>query len=87
MTLQLDHRVARLDQAPVSVALVKSTRRDVLTVPATALVATAGGNYAIDALEGSRRVALQVTPGMFADGYVEIEGAGVHEGLTVTQSQ
>jgi peptidoglycan hydrolase-like protein with peptidoglycan-binding domain len=87
VTLELDHRVARLDQAPVSVALVKSTRRNVLTVPATALVATAGGGYAIEALEGNRRVALPVTPGMFADGYVEIEGAGVHEGLTVTQSQ
>jgi peptidoglycan hydrolase-like protein with peptidoglycan-binding domain len=87
VTLQLDHRVARLDQAPVSVGLVKSTRRNVLTVPATALVATAGGGYAVYALEGNRRVALPVTPGMFADGYVEIEGAGIHEGLTVTQSQ
>ncbi|HEV3284637.1 MAG TPA: peptidoglycan-binding protein [Solirubrobacteraceae bacterium] len=87
VTLELDHRVARLDAAPVSVALAKSIRRNVLTVPATALVATAGGGYAIEALEGGRRVAITVTPGMFAGGYVEIEGAGVHEGLTVTQSQ
>jgi hypothetical protein len=87
VTLALDHPVARLDKAPVSVELVKSIRRDVLAVSATALVATAGGGYAIEALEGTRRVELAVTPGMFANGYVEIEGAGVHEGLTVTEPQ
>jgi peptidoglycan hydrolase-like protein with peptidoglycan-binding domain len=87
VTLALAHPVAHLDQAPVSVALVKSVRRDVLTVPATALIATAGGGYAVQALEGNRRVALPVTPGMFANGYVEVEGPGIHEGLTVLESQ
>ena len=85
VTLALDHPVARLDKAPVSVELVKSIRRDVLAVGATALVATAGGGYAVWALVNDRRVALPVTPGMFANGYVEIEGAGVHRGLTVTE--
>ncbi len=56
VTLALEHPVAHLDEAPVSVELVKSIRRDVLTVPATALTATAGGGYAIEALEGARRV-------------------------------
>ncbi|HEX3512235.1 MAG TPA: peptidoglycan-binding domain-containing protein [Solirubrobacteraceae bacterium] len=83
VTLALEHRVARLDEAPVSVELVKSVQHDALTVPATALVATAGGGYAIEVLEGARRVPLPVTPGMFAQGYVEIEGAGVRSGLTV----
>jgi len=87
VTLALDHPVARLDKAPVSVELVKSIRRNVLAVPATALVATAGGGYAIEALVGARRVELAVTPGVFANGYVEIEGAGVHEGLNVTEPQ
>jgi hypothetical protein len=32
-------------------------------------------------------VKLSVTPGMFANGYVEIEGPGVHEQLTVTEPQ
>jgi peptidoglycan hydrolase-like protein with peptidoglycan-binding domain len=85
VTLALDRAVARLDKAPVSVQLVKAISRDVLAVPATALVATAGGGYAIQALEGGRRVELPVTPGMFANGYVQIEGAGVHEGLTVLE--
>jgi len=38
-------------------------------------------------LAGTRRVALAVTPGMFADGYVQVEGPGVREGLTVIESE
>jgi peptidoglycan hydrolase-like protein with peptidoglycan-binding domain len=87
VTLTLEHRLAHLDEAPVSVELVKSIRRNVLAVPATALTATIGGGYAIEVLEGARRVALAVTPGMFANGYVQVEGAGVREGLTVIESQ
>jgi membrane fusion protein, multidrug efflux system len=87
VTVTLDHPVAHLDQAPVSVALVESIRRHVLTVPATALTATAGGGYAVEALEGTRRVPIAVTPGMFAGGYVEVEGVGIHAGLTVLESQ
>ncbi len=87
VTLVLERRVAHLDEAPVSVELVKSIRRDVLAVPATALTATAGGGYAIEVLGGARRVALAVTPGMFANGYVQVEGPGVREGLTVIESE
>jgi peptidoglycan hydrolase-like protein with peptidoglycan-binding domain len=93
VTIALEHHVAHLDEAPVSVELVKSIRRNVLTVPATALIATAGGGYAVEALASSpegerdRRVTMPVTPGMFAGGYVQVEGAGVREGLTVIESQ
>jgi multidrug efflux pump subunit AcrA (membrane-fusion protein) len=87
VTLTLDHPVARLDQAPVSVELVKNVAPNALTVPATALVATAGGGYAIETLQAGRLVEIPVTPGMFANGYVQIEGAGVREGMTVTESQ
>jgi peptidoglycan hydrolase-like protein with peptidoglycan-binding domain len=87
VTITLEHHVAHLDEAPVSVELVKSIRRNVLTVPATALIATAGGGYAVEALEQDRRVTVPVTPGMFADGYVQVEGAGVREGMTLIESQ
>jgi peptidoglycan hydrolase-like protein with peptidoglycan-binding domain len=87
VTLALEHRVAHLDEAPVSVELVKSIRRDVLAVPATALTATAGGGYAIETLQNDRRVALRVTPGMFANGYVQVQGEGLREGLTVLESE
>jgi peptidoglycan hydrolase-like protein with peptidoglycan-binding domain len=85
VTVVLDRPVAHLDEAPVSVALVRQVRRHVLAVPATALFATAGGGYAVQAVKGSRRVELAVTPGMFADGFVQIEGRGVHRGLRVTE--
>lgn len=87
VTLALAHRVRRLDQAPVSVELVQSVRRNVLAVPATALVAVAGGGYAIEVLEGSRKTQLPVTPGMFANGYVQVEGSGLHEGQTVIEAE
>jgi peptidoglycan hydrolase-like protein with peptidoglycan-binding domain len=87
VTLALAHRVRRLDQAPVSVQLVESIRRNVLAVPATALVATAGGGYAIEVLEGGRRAELPVTPGMFADGYVQVQGSGLHESQTVIEAE
>ena len=63
VTLTLDHPVSRLDEAPVSVELVKNVSHNVLAVPATALTATAGGGYAIEALEGDHRVEVPVTPG------------------------
>jgi peptidoglycan hydrolase-like protein with peptidoglycan-binding domain len=87
VTITLDRPVAHLDEAPVSVELVKSIRRNVLAVPATALIATAGGTYAVEALEQDHRVAVPVTPGMFAAGYVQVEGTGVREGMTVIESQ
>jgi peptidoglycan hydrolase-like protein with peptidoglycan-binding domain len=87
VTITLNHHVAHLDEAPVSVELVKSVRRDVLTVPATALIATAGGGYTLEALGWDGRVTVPVIPGMFADGYVQVEGAGVREGMTVIESQ
>jgi peptidoglycan hydrolase-like protein with peptidoglycan-binding domain len=87
VTITLEHPVAHLDEAPVSVELVKGVRHNVLTVPATALIATAGGGYAIEALAGDRRVTVPVTSGTFAGGYVQVEGAGVREGMTVIESQ
>jgi multidrug efflux pump subunit AcrA (membrane-fusion protein) len=87
VTVTLDHPAAHLDQAPVSVELVKSIRRNVLTVPATALIATAGGGYAVEALADGRRVPVAVTPGMFSSGYVQVEGPGVRDGMTVIESE
>jgi hypothetical protein len=67
----------RLDEAPVSVEIARTTRRHVLAVPVQALVARAGGGYAVERADG--RLA-GVTPGMFADGYVEIVGGAIREG-------
>ncbi len=73
-------RATRLDQAPVSVELVSERRRDVLAVPATALIGVAGGGYAVQTPTGGQ---IAVTPGLFADGMVEVSGRSLREGLRV----
>ena len=78
--------LAGLDQATVSVNFVQQRARHVLSVPVTALLATAGGGYTVQEAAAPRRL-LHVTPGLFAAGYVQISGAGVHPGLRVTDSQ
>jgi peptidoglycan hydrolase-like protein with peptidoglycan-binding domain len=87
VTMALDRPVAHLDKAPVSVELVKNVRHNVLAVPATALVALSGGGYAVQTLQGIRRVQVPVTTGMFAGGYVEVEGPALREGITVLEPQ
>jgi hypothetical protein len=80
-------RVTSLDQAPVTVGFAKERRRRALSVPVTALVATAGGRYAVDVVEGARHRRVPVTPGIFANGYVEISGAGLAAGQRVVDAQ
>ncbi len=87
VTITLDHAVSHLDEAPVSVELVKSIRRNVLTVPATALIATAGGGYAIETLRAGSPTPVAVTPGMFSGGYVQVEGPQIHAGMSVIESE
>jgi hypothetical protein len=66
--------LGHLDAAPVSVRLARSRRHHVLTVPVTALVATKGGDYAVEvARAGGGTQLVAVTPGLFAGGYVEVD--------------
>jgi peptidoglycan hydrolase-like protein with peptidoglycan-binding domain len=74
-------RDGRIDGAPVSISLETGRTKDALSVPVTALVATAPGRYAVE-LAGSRRL-VGVTLGSFADDWVEVEGAGLTPGTRV----
>jgi len=80
------HRSAGLDQAAVSVNFVSERARNVLSVPVTALVATSGARYALQEASAPHSL-LPVTVGLFAAGYVEVSGSGIHAGLAVTDSQ
>jgi multidrug efflux pump subunit AcrA (membrane-fusion protein) len=75
--------VTGLDQAPVTVDLTDEVRRDVFVVPVEALLGTAGGGYAIEVSAAGGRRQVPVEPGLFADGYVEVEGDGLREGMEV----
>lgn len=78
--LRSERGVGRLDQAPVIVELARETRRDVLAVPVTALIARPGGGYAVSVVRGAARREVPVRPGLFADGYVELTGGSVRAG-------
>jgi peptidoglycan hydrolase-like protein with peptidoglycan-binding domain len=84
IALTHDASGAGLDQAPVSVSITKETKRHVLVVPVTSLLARAGGRYAVEveAATGRRRL-VAVTPGLYAGGYVEITGGALREGMRV----
>jgi hypothetical protein len=77
---------AHLDQAVVSVDFTQAIARHVLCVPVTALLATPGAGYAVQEAAHPQRL-IPVSTGLFAAGYVQVSGAGVHPGLRVTNSQ
>jgi multidrug efflux pump subunit AcrA (membrane-fusion protein) len=76
-------KVPNLEDAPVTVELVEDLRRDVLAVPVESLVGTAGGEYAVVVSDADGRRQVPVEVGLFADGYVEVEGEGLREGMAV----
>jgi hypothetical protein len=77
------HRIPALDGAAVNVLFTERVRRDVLSVPLTALVAVGGERFAVYVREGGARRPLVVTPGLAAGGYVEVDGDGLRAGMTV----
>ena len=74
--------VRAYDQAGVHVIFTADTRKDVLTVPVSALLALAEGGYGVELVEGATSTYVPVTTGLFADGRVEISG-GVSQGAKV----
>jgi peptidoglycan hydrolase-like protein with peptidoglycan-binding domain len=70
-------KLGSFDEAPVDVTFVSSQRKDVLTVPITALLALVEGGYGVQVVEGDTTRIVAVKTGMFAGGRVEISGDGI----------
>jgi peptidoglycan hydrolase-like protein with peptidoglycan-binding domain len=83
VVLDSSRGASRLDGAPVTVGIAQETRRRVLCVPVTALLARAGGGYAVEVVQGGRRRIVPVKTGLFANGLVEISGRGIAPGTKV----
>jgi peptidoglycan hydrolase-like protein with peptidoglycan-binding domain len=79
---------AGLDQAPVQVAITQQRADGVLAVPVTALLATAGGGYAVQ-VAGPHGRLIPVTTGLFDDAtaLVAVTGTGLTAGLPVAIAQ
>jgi hypothetical protein len=84
VTLTNESAAGTLDQAPVSVSITAASKKGVLAVPVTALLAQPNGNYAVAVRSGGERRLVTVQPGLFGDGgLVEVTGAGLAAGELV----
>jgi peptidoglycan hydrolase-like protein with peptidoglycan-binding domain len=78
----------RLDQAPVDVYVTTQTRKGVLAVPVTALLALKEGGYAVEAVDpAGQHHLVAVRLGVFSGGMVEVSGAGLRAGTKVVTAQ
>jgi peptidoglycan hydrolase-like protein with peptidoglycan-binding domain len=75
----------RLDQAPVNVSITTESVEGALVIPVDALLALAGGGYAVEIAEGRAHHLTAVTLGLFddANGLVQVSGRGLSAGQRV----
>jgi multidrug efflux pump subunit AcrA (membrane-fusion protein) len=74
-----------LDQAPVNVQITTESVENVLAVPVDALLALAGGGYAVEVAEAGVHRLVAVIVGVFddAEGLVQVSGRGLSAGQRV----
>jgi peptidoglycan hydrolase-like protein with peptidoglycan-binding domain len=88
VSVRLLHQAAagQLVQAPVSVSITTDSVKNALVVPVNALLALAGGGYAIEVVDRARlHRLLPVTLGLFDDaqGLVQVSGSGLQAGQRI----
>ncbi|MFF0340038.1 peptidoglycan-binding protein [Kribbella sp. NPDC004875] len=75
--------VSAWSSAATDVTFTASERKNVLTVPVAALVALREGGFGVEVTDGTASRYVPVKTGLFANGQVEISGAGIKAGTTV----
>jgi peptidoglycan hydrolase-like protein with peptidoglycan-binding domain len=83
VTLNDPRAPGRLDQAPVDVRFESERRKRVLSVPVNALLALREGGYGVEVMDAGASRIVPVQTGLFANGRVEVSGAGLRQGMTV----
>jgi Putative peptidoglycan binding domain len=83
ITLDATPPEATLDQAPVNVNITTQRADNVLAVPVNALLALAGGGYAVQVVAGKTSHLVAVTTGMYSNNLVQVSGSGIAEGMHV----
>ena len=71
---QVPASVRDLNEVDVQIKLVEEIAAGATVVPVSALVATGDGNFAVEAVTTTGTTFVQVEPGMFSDGWVEVTG-------------
>lgn len=83
-----DSLAVGFDEAPVDVLVITDQRLGAMAVPVSSLLALAEGGYAVEVDRGNGQTALvAVDPGMYADGYVEVEADGLQPGDRVVMAR
>ncbi len=75
--------IGNLESGPARVRIAADTRRGVLAVPVTALLALREGGYGVQVRRGAQSTLVAVKTGMFSGGMVEISGGGIQAGVPV----
>jgi hypothetical protein len=84
VSLTRPQAAGNLDQAPVTVNIVSARTTGVLAVPVSALVALAGGGYAVDVIGAHDTSHLvPVSTGLFSSTLVQVTGPGLAAGREV----
>jgi hypothetical protein len=83
VTLDSTPAGATLDQAPVNVNITSQSAAGVLAVPVNALLALAGGGYAVQVVTGPTSHLVRVTTGLYSSTLVQVSGTGIAAGERV----
>lgn len=83
VSLDEDVKGPRLDSTPVEVQFESERRKNVLSVPVSALVANPDGGYAVVVVDSGSRRTIPVDTGVFSQGRVEVAGDELREGMLV----
>lgn len=87
--VEIPDSVKAFVQIPVTLRVISESEDNAFVVPVSALVAVAGGGFALEVVTGDdangkpTTKLIRVTPGLFADGFVSVAGDSVADGLEV----